>query len=275
MRSSLLSSVAILPALFAGPAMAAAPPPAESNWTGFYIGLNAGGAWGTSKVNTFADCNNSAGAANFYFCFPGNRTNEPAVNSAGSGTINTSGFIGGVQFGYNWQISNLILGLETDFGSCHLKDSRQASGVFPEATASFGVGTPFTVNSSVATDWLYTLRGRVGTTALMPNLMVYATGGLALTRLTITESYSDAAVPPGAGNFSTKGEKTGWTLGGGLEWALSNAWSVKVEYLHLDFGKITASGAILNPGIAGYGQGISTSADLTADVARIGVNRKF
>ncbi|HZT26387.1 MAG TPA: outer membrane protein [Pseudolabrys sp.] len=264
MKRRLLGSVAVLPALFAGSAMAAEP----MNWTGFYIGINAGGAWSSSKANTSVDCNSSAGALNLYFCSPGDTSNGSAVEAAGSGTIHASGFTGGLQLGYNWQVNSWILGVETDFGAFHLRGSRQGDGTFPTS------GTPFTVNSAVSSDWLYTLRGRVGAT-VMPNLLAYATGGLALTRLKVNESYSDSNIPPGTGSLTAADTKTGWALGGGLEWALSNAWSVKVEYLHVDFGKVTASGGVFNPSLGGYGQGISTSADLTAEIARAGVNFKF
>lgn len=66
---------------------------------------------------------------------------------------------------------------------------------------------------------------------------------------------------------------TGWVLGAGLEWALTNRWTVKAEYLHVDFGTLTVSGVITNDG--GYSQGISTTADLTGDIVRLGVNYRF
>src|ERR1041385_3775132 len=187
MKSRLLAGVAVFPALLAGPALPAAPPP-QYNWTGFYIGLNAGGAWSSSSTNTFSDCNSNAGQINYYFCFPTDSTNGTAVNAAGSGTIKASGFTGGVELGYNWQTNGLIWGLSTDFSSFHLRGTRQGTGAFPANFAVSPAGTPFTLDSSIAADWLYTLRGRIGTT-LMPNLMAYATGGLALTRLTISETY--------------------------------------------------------------------------------------
>jgi outer membrane immunogenic protein len=119
------------------------------------------------------------------------------------------------------------------------------------------------------------LRGRVGV-VITPDLMVYATGGLAVTRLTVSNSFSDSFPPGAIENASESKLKTGWTVGGGLEWALTNNWSVKGEYLYVDFGHVTATGTItsaLAPG--GYSHGMSTSSDLTANVARIGVNRKF
>jgi len=68
--------------------------------------------------------------------------------------------------------------------------------------------------------------------------------------------------------------KLGWTAGGGLEWALTRNWSVKAEYLFVKFGSINASGTVIGTA-AGYGSAISTSTDLTANIARAGVNYKF
>ena len=68
----------------------------------------------------------------------------------------------------------------------------------------------------------------------------------------------------------------GWAVGGGLEWMVSPHWTVKAEYLFVDFGKAATTGFIANPAIApGYAQGLSTSSDLSASIARAGVNYKF
>jgi outer membrane immunogenic protein len=251
----------------------AAPAP---SWTGFYIGLNAGYAWGRSSADTSVNC--STAPAPFYFCnSTAGAANAAAVNAAGSGTITASGFTGGIQAGYNWQFASLIYGVETDFGAFHLRGSHQGTGTYAVPFVGVSVGNPFAVNSSFGTDWLYTLRGRVGVPVSSNNLMAYATGGLALTRLGVSNSFSDNVFfPPGAAESANGHEtKTGWVIGGGLEWALANNWSVKAEYLYLDFGKVTVTGTITNPGNGGYAQFISTSSDLTAQMARIGVNRKF
>ena len=252
------------------------PPATVFNWTGAYVGLNAGGVWARSSANTSADC--SAAFSPPYFCDPAGfgAANAAAVNAAGSGTITASGFTGGVEAGYNWQFSGLIYGVETDFDALHLRGSRQGTGTYPVSLIAVSAGNPFAVNSSFSTDWLYTLRGRVGV-PVSSNLMAYASGGLALTRLGVSNSFSDSVFFPPGGTGSANGSETkaGWVIGGGLEWALGNNWSVKAEYLYLDFGKVTVTGTITNPINGGYAQGISTSSDLTAQVARVGVNRRF
>ena len=64
----------------------------------------------------------------------------------------------------------------------------------------------------------------------------------------------------------------GWTVGAGIEWAFANNWTARVEYLYVDFGSVTATGII---GASPYANGISTSTDLSAQIARAGVNYKF
>jgi outer membrane immunogenic protein len=253
------------------------PPVPASTWTGFYVGANAGWTWGRSDANTSANCNVAfvAAPALPYFCDNAGfgAANGAAVNAAGTGTVTSSGFTGGIEAGYNWQLSSLIYGLETDFGAFHLKGSNQGGGPYPTPTV-IAVGA-FQENYSIETNWLYTFRGRLGV-PVAPSLMAYATGGLAVTRLEVRNSFSDNVGTGASGNATGDATKAGYVVGGGLEWAITNNWSVKAEYLYLNFGKATATGTITNnvPGIA-YAQGISTSSDLTAQVARVGVNRKF
>jgi outer membrane immunogenic protein len=289
MKRRFLRSASALPVVFAGPAIAAdmalkappPPPPPVFSWTGFYVGLNAGGTWARSDANTSVNCNVPFVGPPFpYICdSTDGAANGAAVSAAGSGTMTASGFTGGIQAGYNWQGPNLIYGLETDFDSFHLRGSRQATGTYP-VNFGFGfAGKSFAINSSFNTDWLYTLRGRIGV-PVSSNLMAYATGGLALTRLGVSNSFSDNVIGSGltsnaAGSANGSETRAGWVVGGGLEYALVNNWSIKAEYLFMEFGKVTATGTIFNPSIAGYAQGISTSSGLTAQVARVGINYKY
>jgi outer membrane immunogenic protein len=125
-----------------------------------------------------------------------------------------------------------------------------------------------------------TLRGRLGV-AIQPNLLGYLTGGLAVTRIGITAAYADnnpaGAFAPGISTrFGGDATKVGFTIGAGVEYALPSNWTVKAEYLYLDFGNVAANGAILtSPLPGGYRQGLNTTTDLTAHVARVGINRRF
>lgn len=276
MKNRLLSSVAVTAIALGFSVPSQAQAPAIHNWTGFYVGLNAGAASGRSSASTSTDC--SLPFIPGYFCDNGPRgaDNAASVTASGTGTMNNAAFSGGIQAGYNWQTSKVVYGLETDFGSFRLSGSRNGSGVYASTVGALA-GNPYTIGSSFGADWLFTLRGRLGT-VVMPNLLVYATGGLALTRLTVSNSFSDqnSINTPNFESASSTSMKTGWVLGGGAEWALSNNWTVKGEYLYVDFGKVTATGIIGDgTGPGGYAQGISTSSNLSAQIARVGVNYKF
>jgi outer membrane immunogenic protein len=273
LRSTALTAFLAVPAMYATQATAA--PPVYS-WTGFYIGANAGAAWGHSDAKTAASCGPGFFPPNYFCDAVSGLDNAALVNSAGTGKISDTAFTGGIQFGYNWQVSNWVYGIETDFGSFNLRGSRSGRGGYVSDPGFAGLlGQTFTVNSAFSTDWLYTLRGRIGW-SFAPNFLAYATGGMALTQLKVSNGFSDNVFPGASESASGSTTKVGWALGGGLEWALTRNWSVKGEYLHVNFGTVTANGTIINPQIVpAYAQGLSTSTDLSANIARIGVNYRF
>src|SRR5262249_12294712 len=116
----------------------------------------------------------------------------------------------------------------------------------------------FVITSSATADWVAMIRGRVGFAA--NNWLFYATGGAAFTDLKGNFTFTDNcnAVPTcSTGNPSanealslSSNTKVGWTVGGGFEYAIGNGWSIKGEYLYLQFDRISAIGFI-NPAIPG------------------------
>ncbi|MFZ3360165.1 MAG: outer membrane beta-barrel protein [Xanthobacteraceae bacterium] len=122
------------------------------------------------------------------------------------------------------------------------------------------------------TDWLWTFRGRIGWLA-QPNLLAYVTGGGAVTRLSTSMNYSDTT--GAVANAAAAATKTGWVVGGGVEWLLTDHWTVKGEFLYLNFGAVTASASVPSVAKATAIGTINTKADLTAEIARLGVNYKF
>jgi outer membrane immunogenic protein len=276
-RKHLLASVAGAAALvslgFDAPARAAQPAPM---WTGFYVGGNAGAAWGQTNFTTQVPCVGAAGTG--YFCngTGAGAANAAALDASGTGTAKATGFTGGFQGGYNYQWGNKLVGLETDFDVLNLSGTRSGSGAFPVASptaGSFPAGTAYTLSQSFSTDWLYTLRGRLGWLP-DPRLLLYATGGWAVTRLHVSYAYSDSF--GGLSSASATSEQNGWTVGAGVEWALTNNWILKAEYLYLNFGKVTAAGSVPSVALkAGAQNALGTTGDFTANIARVGVNYKF
>jgi outer membrane immunogenic protein len=142
-----LGSVANAADLGPGPMPQAMPGPMPYSWAGFYIGGNAGGAWGDIS-NSLRVTNGNPG----YF----NPAAIAGVNASGSSGLDSSGFTGGGQIGYNFQPSNWVWGIEADIQSLDLSDSH--GGKFRYTTNN----APYNLSNSNSTDWLFTLRGRVG-----------------------------------------------------------------------------------------------------------------
>jgi opacity protein-like surface antigen len=219
------------------------------NWTGFYWGATVGAAWGwyDPQTSTIAD-----GAIN---------QSTLRVNAAGLQNIKATGFIGGVQAGYNWQWSNLVAGLEADGNYLNLNGVAN-SGAVPFVTRGQGV-----VSSYGHADWLFTLRPRIGW--VTNEWLFYATGGLAVTNLN-----GDFALTT-SGGFLQSGRIdnaiAGYVVGGGVEARITDRLSLKAEYLHTGFDRtLAATAASTLPT-----QWTTQSADLNADLIRIGLNYHF
>jgi outer membrane immunogenic protein len=235
------------------------------SWSGFYAGVNGGHAWARSNIGTSVQCLDIGDPPDDVFTCPfttaaeaPGSTTAAQINAAGTAQLSDHSFVGGGQAGYNLQAGGFVVGLEIDGASFNLGAARSASAL----------GT--TVTTSFDTDWLFTARSRLGV-PLAPSLLLYGTGGFALTNLGVTNSVTSI------GTASTHGLVTGWTVGGGMEWALNRNWIVRGEYLFLDFGKVSVntptaiSGAQLS---SDYNTARST-ADLTAQMLRLGLNYKF
>jgi outer membrane immunogenic protein len=230
-------------------------------WNGFYVGLNAGGFLSSANANTSTTCT----VAQCYLINP-NTTN--LFNSVGSQRDNPSGFIGGAQAGFNWQFSNLVAGLETDFQSFRQVGSGSATAIYPTLAPA-----AFTVSQSFSTNWLWTLRPRIGIAS--NNWLFYATGGVAVTAVNARWSFLDVFAD--TENASISRTRAGWTVGGGAEYALAHGWSLKAEYLHLDFGNLqTTSSNLLDSGVIPVpGQLFLHSISLRSDIFRLGENHSF
>ena len=204
-------------------------PASVNNWTGWYAGLNAGGDWGTSNSSMSADPDVGGffGGCQLFSC----DVNIEDVARAGQQRFRTSGFSGGVQGGYNWQSGNLLLGIETDFDYFRSTGSGTNSVPLVSGSPSRSIA-----NISTSTDWLFTLRPRIG--LVQNNWLFYATGGLAVTELRANWNWTETAFGS-TESASAASTKAGWTVGGGLEWAFWNNWSAKLEYDFYDFGTRT------------------------------------
>jgi outer membrane immunogenic protein len=143
--------------------------------------------------------------------------NLGGISATNSDGASGGGVLGGGQLGYNFQSGNIVFGLETDI---------QATSVRGSNTVTIGGAT---LSETLRQPYFGTVRGRIGWT--WDRWLAYVTGGYAYTSIT----HDGTATGTVTGTYSAINFKSGATIGGGLEWAAGDRWSVKGEYLYLSF----------------------------------------
>jgi outer membrane immunogenic protein len=211
LSSSLLLAMAAsavaadLPSEKGPPVYTPPPPPPVFSWTGVYIGAQVGYAWNNSS-NPYDET--------FGFALP----NES----------NGGGVIGGGHVGYNYELGGFglgsggfVVGLEGD-----------VNGSSQSATGVDGVDYLGVVGYTTRKDVDASIRGRIG--YAWDRVLIYGTGGGAWGNFRTTY-YDNLGDFDGAFNHG----RFGWTVGGGIEYAIDNNWSVRAEYRYSDYGHIT------------------------------------
>ena len=176
------------------------PPVPIFTWTGVYVGAQIGYAWGTSNTNI---------GDNF-----GDFTSFSTTNN---------GVIGGAHVGYNLELNRFVVGLEGDVDGSSL--SKTVTGD-PLIAGVLFVPTTISGNLSVQGS----IRGRLG--YAWDRVLLYATGGVAFGGF-------NGSISTPFGYDSTSTTRVGWTVGGGLEYAVTNNWSIRAEYRYAQFGHST------------------------------------
>ena len=249
MKSVNLPTLLLTAAAGALAAAAAQAQPSDNgttNWDGVYVGANAGYNWANTEVdpsratvNQLTGVNNGTGTVTVG---PTNFTTARIDNNVGSGAW-------GGQIGVNRQAGSFVYGLEGDMNALYGHRAQSSSYALPPTALT-------TSNSEQVTrftdpHWMASLRGRAGW-AVGP-MLLYGTGGVAwedarqgvVYTYTPTVTGAVATANPGttfgpySNGSSRDSVRTGWTLGGGAEWALSRGISVGAEYRHSDFGHQT------------------------------------
>jgi outer membrane immunogenic protein len=272
-------AVALTAAAAANPEERRPPPPPTyqppPDWTGFYSGMNVGGAFGsppvfTQAINVFS-----------IFTFPATAF-ASAVSQTGSAPLHTGGVIGGVQIGYNFQFyNNLVVGIETDINGL----GQRGRGSFANTTPDlFGNFANAVVSSEKRVDWLGTLRGRLGW-LVTPTFLIYGDGGLAYGGVRGSTNVHAFFTPGGPNSFanawtdasgSLSTTRVGWTAGGGVEWMFMPNWSLKVEYLYYDLGHATwansPNSSFQNFAFGGLPAGTITATNISTSTTRFNGN---
>ena len=211
-------------------------PPPPYNWSGFYFGGNIGYGFATGN----------------------NDITGPAGLSL-SGSQDLDGIIGGVQFGYNWQLGpRWVVGFETDFQASG--QDKTVTGTCPAATC----GVAVTASQKNGLPWFGTTRARLGFAA--NNWLFYSTVGVVY-----GEGRSELTVTAGGASASKTISKirAGLAVGGGIEVGLGPHWTGRVEYLYLDTGDITDTVTV-----AGFGT-VTGTTRLHNNIVRAAFNYRF
>ncbi len=160
-----------------------------------------------------------------------------ANNGLNYESISPSGVVGGAHVGYNYQVAQFVFGLEGDVNGSSYHGS------------TFDYSTREDINGSI--------RGRVG--VAWDRALIYGTGGVAFANF--KNSYS----MPGFVDTLNTG-RVGWTVGGGIEYAIDNNWSIRAEYRYTDYGHFNQ----FSPVVAG-----NVSRHETDNRVQVGFSYKF
>jgi outer membrane immunogenic protein len=232
---------------------AARPVMRTYDWTGFYVGGNVGGHWGSDKITTTTDPGGGFGAAG-----------AAAIDATSPVTLHPNGFIGGLQAGYNLEGSGGVWGIEVD--------ANWLGGSAARSLANIPVISPLDVmtNTTQAT-FLSTFRLRWGTAALSDRSLLFVTAGFALETLKTTDTmghFGNTVIT----STSNSSLEPGFTAGGGFEYAFTDNISAKVEYLFVGVKHIDAT---IPSSVAGNPDSVMVTHDYSDNIARFGLNYKF
>ena len=233
-------------ALWAGPIATAAP---MNDWEGFYFGAKAGAIFSNFDTNT----STQAGSM-----FSSELAN--VANHVGNQTLNTSGFLSGIDGGYNWRFNQFLFGVEVDAQSLSTNDLTYSNPVIYD-----NAGDQFVITSYTDNNWLLTARPRLG--LITNNWLLYGTGGLSLAYLR-----GDFLFSSSLGLFESQRVhriQPGYVVGAGAETHLTHHVSLKAEYLFEDFNKTNAS---LMHQSTSIGQPFFNWMRLSANLVSLGLN---
>jgi outer membrane immunogenic protein len=254
-------------------------------WAGPYFGVNIGGQITNDSISTMSNLPSNSftvpagvlgisgplgGIQSAGFFNPGE---GQSLDAASPGTLRSSGAIGGMQAGYNWQFDNAVVGLEVDFEGATATGNRAVIGL---ANAPPGTALTQTVKQPM---FITTVRPRVGWA--FDHLLVYATGGYAFATYQVVDSYNVVPGFPGVQSDMTA-KLSGWVAGAGVEYAFYKGMSLKLEYLYLGLGTFTSTiqmpviyqafntDFLINPGSS-----IAVRHSLSDNIIRVGLNFHF
>lgn len=237
-----------------GDAKAFAPTPApreECNWTGFYVGANVGGAFDRAdvKLNLTGEWEDFPPPADQDF-------GEPL----GSRNLDANGLVAGGFVGYNYQWNHWVFGAEANFDYVGLRNSFHSGTQFVNP----GSGNEITVRHSFETNYRFMVGPRIG--YAWDKLLFYATGGLAIADVDFFQRITEPEFSFRQ-DGSTDEMKVGWMVGGGLQYCLSEHWSIRADYRYTDLDCADFSSEGSDPAFTGHHEACLSFHSVTAGLA--------
>jgi outer membrane immunogenic protein len=260
MKKFLLGSVALAAISIGASANAAdmavrraAPPPAFS-WTGCHLGGLVGYEWGRHDGYS-ADAPSTVAFLGAPGAPPVAIGSIP-VGTPITGSFDMDGMLGGGYGGCDFQFGSIVVGVEGDWQAVNkegqarfiqgaspsgLVSAVPITGITPPTVAGIGAATTFLTNNwlSAKERWIATVRGRVG--FAVDKWLFFASGGVAWTQIDteffcLGPNFGAGATPANCAS-EQHDRRTGWTVGGGVEYApavLKSHWTVRAEYLYVN-----------------------------------------
>jgi outer membrane immunogenic protein len=256
MQKVFLTAAAVVAAVVVASAASAADrsrtSPAQSDWSGLYVGINGGGAFGNTDASETG--------------LPADRPNASADYNLDHDL--TGSLVGGT-LGYNWQNNVWVAGFEADFDGADIDGTGRIDGTtVTQRNGAGGTAQNYVFASEKITSFgTARLRGGI---LVMPTTLVYATGGLAYGHVKYAGQFHYA--PLVLYTNADSATKAGWTIGGGLEHRFTPSLSLKAEYLYYDLGDraLIADRTVSNPPFQSQFD-YSTH----GEIVRAGLNFKF
>ena len=224
---------------------------ADSDWTGFYAGAAVGSLNGeaTPSVGTLSD---------IYF--------TPVLDAAqldpmASHEIDGQNISGSLFLGGDYQINSVVFGLEATIMYASFSEEESFSDIYDTNTK------PFSLSSTVETDWMMSLAPRIG--YAYKNSLFYVMGGVALSKFSYNFSFKDLS---GQIQVDENEISWGWTVGAGYEYQISDGWGIKAEYAYYEFSDIFDMSSRL---AASSFDGFNHNLDFQADSFRLGLVKRF
>ena len=249
------------------------------SWTGFYVGGHVGAGWGTTESNLDVGktlVSNGIDPISLALVLPLAQTQM-------------SGFLGGVQAGYNWQSGIMVFGIEGDFSGADIKGNAPCLLI---------------LNCGTKVDWTADITGRLGATVgdrgllyvkggaawinrkfSIGNSVAVAGGGGGGRPFAVTDGDGGVFSAGGAINGSVTNTRLGALLGAGIEYSVTSNWSVKLEYDYMDFGSqnvnvpVVASGGYCYPAGVCHSGSFAFNANVNlkdaVNTVKVGANYHF